>query len=235
MIKAVFIDIDNTLLDFDAYAAESMREGFEKFGLPPYEPAMLPVFKSLNEEFWRMIERGELDLEGLRRDRWNIIFRALGISFDGETFEAFFRERLFSSAIPVEGAHAMLSYLAPKYILCAASNGPYEQQMNRLRLAKMDGYFKFFFISGEMGLSKPSRAFFDAAIGRINAAERDAGGPEIRSDEMMIIGDSLSSDIAGGRACGLKTCLFDPRRTLMPGAPAPDYVIHELHEVRGIL
>ena len=146
MIRAVFIDIDNTLLDFNAYVTDSMKEGFEKFGLPPYEDKMGAVFRKINEGLWQKIERGELDLEGLRRNRWNIIFSALGIDFDGAVFEDFFRERLFYSAVPVSGALEMLSYLAPKYILCAASNGPKAQQMNRLKLAGMDKYFKFFFL-----------------------------------------------------------------------------------------
>ena len=124
MIRAVFIDIDNTLLDFNAYVTDSMKEGFEKFGLPPYEDKMGAVFRKINEGLWQKIERGELDLEGLRRNRWNIIFSALGIDFDGAVFEDFFRERLFYSAVPVSGALEMLSYLAPKYILCAANFTP---------------------------------------------------------------------------------------------------------------
>ena len=235
MIRAVFIDIDNTLLDFDAYVEGSMRDGFEKFGLPPFEPHMARTFKRINEGLWQKIERGELDLEGLRENGWNIIFAAPGIDFDGGTFEDFFRDRLFYSAVPVRGATDMLSYLAPKYILCAASNGPKPQQMNRLALAGMDKYFSFFFISGGMGHSKPSPEFFRAAMEEINASQKARGERVIMPGEVMIIGDSLSSDIAGGKAAGFKTCYFNRADRPPTGEVLPDYIIGELSEVRGIL
>ena len=39
-MPVIFIDIDNTLLDFDAYIRQTMAEGFAHFGLHPYEPYM---------------------------------------------------------------------------------------------------------------------------------------------------------------------------------------------------
>ena len=104
MIKAVFLDIDNTLLDFDAYVKESMRMGFEKFHLKPYEDWMYPVFMKINKEMWEGIERGSLTFERLLQIRWNTVFQELGIDFDGCRFETYFREKLCDSAIPVEGA-----------------------------------------------------------------------------------------------------------------------------------
>ena len=60
------------------------------------------------------------------------VFAALGIDFDGPVFEKYFRAAIHESAIPVPGAHELLEALRGRYLLAAASNGPYEQQLHRL-------------------------------------------------------------------------------------------------------
>lgn len=137
MIQVVLIDIDNTLLSFLGYIKEAMRDGFAQYGLKPYTEAMFPVFERINNSLWEQIEQGTLSFEKLTEIRWNMIFHALGISFDGRIFERYFRDKLFSSAVPEPGAVELLEYLSHRYRLCIASNGPYEQQINRLRVGKM--------------------------------------------------------------------------------------------------
>ena len=201
MIKAVFIDIDNTLLDFDAYVKDAMKTGFEKYGLPEYKEEMFDTFTTENAKLWHALEDGELTFNELIKIRWNIIFKALGMSFDGVKFETYFREYLNQSAIPVKGSIELLEHLKDKYILCAASNGPYEQQINRLKIGNMHHYFSHFFISEKIGASKPAKEFFDYCF---NELDKD-----ILPSEVIIIGDSLSSDMEGGISSGLKTCYYD--------------------------
>ena len=147
MIKVVFIDIDNTLLSFDEYVKLSMREGFDKFGLREYENWMFGVFLGINSKLWRQIENKEITFEQLGQIRWNMVFEKLDIDFDGVEFERYFRDCLRESAIPVDGAYEMLDYLRDRYILCAASNGPSNQQINRLRLGRMLDYFTAVYVS----------------------------------------------------------------------------------------
>ena len=89
MIQTVLIDIDNTLLSFDAYVKQTMKEGFEHFGLKPYEPYMFDIFIRENTKLWRQIEQGTLVFEELEKIRWNIIFKYLDIEFDGTVFEKY--------------------------------------------------------------------------------------------------------------------------------------------------
>ena len=203
-IKAVFIDIDDTLLDFAEYVKHTMKTGFEDFGLIPYEPYMFEVFTQENGKLWRRIEDATLTFARLQEIRWNTIFEKLGITADGPAFEKYFRAALHESAIPVDGAMETLKKLKEKYILCAASNGPYNQQMHRLELAGMVDLFDYIFISEDIGCSKPAKEFFDIAFSRINESRPDAISPE----ECLIIGDSMTSDMAGGINCGMKTCFF---------------------------
>ena len=210
-MQMIFIDIDNTLLDFDAYIRQTMREGFAHFGLRPYEPWMYDVFHRENNKLWRQIEEGTLTFPELEKIRWNNVFAALDMDFDGVVFEKYFRTALHESAIPVPGAMELLQSLSGRALLCVASNGPYEQQLHRLEIGGMKPYFDYFFISEHAGAAKPAPAFFDYAFRELN----ENRSVPILPQETLIIGDSLSSDIAGGLQYGMKTCYY--RR---PGAPA---------------
>ena len=227
LIKAAWIDIDNTLISFDAYVKQTMREGFAHFGLKPYEPYMFDVFTTENDKLWRSLERGELTFIELKKIRFRNIFAALGISFDGETFEKYFRDQIYDNAIPEPGAYEMLTALKEKgLILCAASNGPYEQQIHRLGVAKMDSFFDYCFISEEIGASKPAPLFYEEGFQRMNEGRM----PQILPDECVMIGDSLTSDMAGGMDFGMKTCFYRRKKdTVVPDGI--DVVVEDLREI----
>jgi len=228
MIKAVFLDIDGTLLDFDAYVRDAMITGFREFGLPEYREEMWEVFERINNGLWKRIEQGTLTIRELRNTRWQLIFGELGFEADGTGFEDYFRGRLFSSAIPVSGADELMKYLAGRYIICAASNGPFLQQQNRIRLAGWSDIFDYLFISETLGVSKPDTAFFDRALDILKA-----DGHDVLPGEILMIGDSLSSDMTGGINAGLKTCWYDPRGKSTE--LKPDYVISALDQLKSIL
>ena len=87
MLKVILFDVDNTLLSFDEYVKESMKSGFEKFAIGAYEEEMFSVFNQVNAGLWQKIEKGETDFAQLQKNRWNMIFKRLGITADGEAFE----------------------------------------------------------------------------------------------------------------------------------------------------
>ena len=226
----VFIDIDNTLLDFDAYVRQTMKEGFAQFGLKTYEPYMYDIFTAENNKLWREIEEGTLTFAELQKIRWNRVFHALGIEFDGPVFETYFRKALHESAIPVPGAYELLENLKEKAILCVASNGPYEQQLHRLELAGMKKYFRHFFISEKVGASKPARAFFDYAFREL----QETYGRVILPEDTLILGDSLTSDMAGGLQYGMKTCYYR-RNPDISVEERIDYVVDDLRQVKALV
>ncbi|MBR1731266.1 MAG: HAD-IA family hydrolase, partial [Ruminococcus sp.] len=211
-IKAVFIDIDNTILSFDDYVRETMRNGFKKFGLREYEGWMFGVFLGINSKLWRQIETKEITFNELQKIRWNTVFEKLDIDFDGIKFEKYFRECLRDSAIPVNGAYEMLGYLSDRYILCAASNGPLEQQINRLKVGNMLDCFTAVYVSEGVGASKPSEKFFSYALEDL----RKKTGEEILPEEIVIIGDSITADIVGGARFGMKTCWYNRHKAQLP-------------------
>lgn len=230
-IKAVFIDIDDTVFSFEEFVKQTMREGFEESGLRKYREEDYTVFKRINSIFWNEIEQGKLTLKELRKIRWQRIFKELQIDYDGEKFEEYFVRKLWTSTIYEPGAREMLDYLKGRYILCAASNGPYEQQINRLRLAGLDRVFDRVFVSSEIGAEKPEFAFFEYCFNEINEGLETC----IKPEESMIIGDSLTSDMMGGKNYGMRTCLYTRGgRVHFETSPA-DFIVDSLEEIRKIL
>ena len=238
MIRAVLLDIDDTLLSFEGCVRQAMLEGFPLFGLPAYTEDMLPVFGQVSGGLWRQIELGQITLPELEQVRWSRVFAALGFAGEdprlGLRFEEYFRKQLYWSAIPMPGAEELLAYLAPRYVLCAASNGPSGQQMNRLRVAGMLPSFDHVFISEDVGAQKPSREFFDACFARLRAADC----PGLQPAEVAIVGDSLTSDMAGGAAYGMHTCWYHPVTPGEPAAEAPagvECAVASLRDVERVL
>ena len=231
LLKVVLIDIDNTLLSFTGYVKEAMRDGFSFFGLKPYTEDMFPVFEKINNSLWGQLEQGTLTFAELEKCRWDLIFKELEIDFDGKVFEEYFRDRLFYSAVPEDGAVDLLKYLSSKYTLCAASNGPYEQQINRLKVGEMDEYFTCCFISSQIGAQKPGRQFFDHCFRVLRETEY----PDLAPEEVIIIGDSISSDISGGRDYGMHTCLYQKNAMSEPVDSGADHVVNSLTEIKDIL
>ncbi len=223
-IRVVFLDIDNTLLDFDACSRISMEKSFAECGLP-FESTMYGTFQQVNNGLWRRIEQGTLTRSELHATRWSLVLQELGLTGDGPAVETQFLQHLATEAIPVEGSYELLPYLYSKYTVCIASNAPYDQQVKRLTTVDMLRYFHKAFISERLGAAKPSRSYFDACFAQL---------PNITPEQCIIIGDSLTADIGGGKAYGLHTCWYDHHKTGAKSYEA-DYTVTGLLEIKKIL
>ena len=111
MIRAVLLDIDNTLLDFDAYVQTAMKEGFEQFGLGEYTEKTYEIFLSINGPLWHALEKKEITYQELLQVRWNKVFAALGITFDGLAFEKYFNTARNKFIIPPKQRGIRTAYL----------------------------------------------------------------------------------------------------------------------------
>jgi 2-haloacid dehalogenase len=120
----------------------------------------------------------------------------------GEEAEDAYRVWLGEGAYLMEGAVEILDYLKERYPLYVVTNGVGATQRKRLKASGLDKYFRDIFISEEAGSQKPQKEFFEYCFAHIKEA-----GPE----EMMVIGDSLTSDIQGGVNAGIDTCWFNPQ------------------------
>ncbi len=223
MIKAVLIDIDNTLLDFNKSADLAIKMGCEKYALP-YNDITFPTFKRINDQLWKRIEKKTLTRKELHEIRFDLIFSELKIDFDGKTFEKTFLENLNVCACKIDGAEDIMRYLSQKYAVFTASNAPSEQQIKRLNASGLMKYVKKPFISQAIGYDKPDSRFFDNCFNQMDG---------ITKEESILIGDSLSADIKGGINYGIKTIWYNFEK-IKVNSPA-DYTVNSLEEIKNIL
>ena len=225
MIRFVLLDVDNTLLDFHRSSESAIRHLFEESGWP-FSDETLATFHRINNGLWDQVETRAITKEELYERRWNLIFGALGMHEDGHAFEQRFLARLAVEAVPVDGALKLLQYLAPKYTVCVASNAPHEQQIKRMTHSHLMPYVEEMFTSERLGVSKPDKAFFDACLEILKP---------VSPSEVIIIGDSISADIRGGKAAGIATCWFNPNGLKAPNDCIPTHTVAHLSEIMRIL
>ncbi len=225
MIKNILIDVDDTLLDFDKCSEEAMRSAMQEANIV-YRDGMMNVFHPINNSLWKCIEQGSLTVAGLYEIRWNCVFDAMGIDYDGVAFEKRFLHYLHDSAVPVDGAKELLEHLNGKYKLYVASNAPYEQQCKRLAKAGMLHYFEGIFASESLSVSKPQKEFFRLCL---------EGMGNALPEETAIIGDSLSSDIKGGANSGLYTCWLNRKGKQPVEDVNINIIVNSLKELISVL
>lgn len=225
MIKAVIIDIDNTLLDFDKSSNKAIELAHKAQNLD-FNERILQEFLRITSKFWARIEKGEINRQYLYKERWKEVYSNLNINADGPKTEALYRKFLYDCAYEIEGAKEILEYLSKKYLVCVASNAPFYQQVARLKKIGFSKYIKYVFTSEEVGADKPSAKFFDVCFSRLSP---------ILPFESVMIGDSLSADILGGKNYGLKTIWFDIKNTLNDMGITPDWTIDKLVQIKNIL
>ena len=226
-LKAILLDVDNTLLDFNLCAQESLKEAMEQCGIA-YEDGMYPVFERENNQIWKELEQGLLTREELHVQRFARVLRALHLEecADSTAVEDVFQKCVGESAVPVTGAPELVQYLAEKYPLYVASNARQFRQVKRLEKAGMMPYIREVFSSEKMGANKPAKAFFDGCMASL---------PGVKAEECMIIGDSLSADIEGGMAYGMKTIWYNHDKLPVPDNCPADFVVNSLEEITDIL
>ncbi len=225
MITTVLIDVDNTLLDFNACAEATIKKQFIKWNLK-YDESVFPVFRAVNDMLWCKIETGEINKPTLYQLRWKTIFECLGTAADGPLFEQEFREAFSESRQAVEGAYEILEYLSEKYTVCVASNASYQQQIKRLTNAGMMNYITHIFNSEQIGFPKPEKRFFDVCFERLG---------NVPKENTVLIGDSLTADIKGGVEYGIKTIWFNYDKLPVTNDIKADYIVDSLVQIKNYL
>ena len=217
----IFMDIDNTLLDFDAGTRDSLQQLLAGFGLE-LTPEREARFHVINNRLWTAYEHGDIPKSAIFEQRFAEYLGELGIETNSLAANAQFAKGLQESAVLMPGCMDLLNALHGKYRLFAVTNGVVTTQTPRLQKAGFASYFEQIFISEAMGCKKPEKAFFDKCF--------DAIGP-VEKSRCIILGDSLTSDMQGGRNAGITTCYLGKDI----GDDRCDYVISTLMEFLKIV
>ena len=220
----LWFDADGTLFDYNRAEAVALKNTFHSLTLP-FKDAYLDVYRNINHGLWQALERQEITQAVLGFRRFELLMEALQLSVSPEQMSSTYVEQLSICSELIEGAYEVLQALHEKSQLAIVTNGLQTVQHGRLAHSSIRGFIKELIISEEIGAAKPSRAFFDAAFAR-------CGHPS--KEEVLIIGDSLTSDIQGGVDYGIDTCWYNPMSEAKPEGLEITYEIRQLPELLEI-
>ena len=225
MVEFLFLDLDDTILDFHKAERIAVSKSFRRFGIEPTEE-VLARYKAINIAHWQMLERGELTRAEVLVNRFSALFEEYGVTCDAAAVAADYEDNLSIGHFFLPGAQEAVENLSKKYRLYLASNGTAKVQAGRMTSADLYRFFEKVFVSEEIGHNKPSKDYFKAAFSQI---------PDFDSARAMIVGDSLTSDIQGGINAGIRTCWVNPRHLpANPQIPA-NYEIESLSQLEDLL
>ena len=227
MIKTLLWDIDGTLLDFSKAEEYGIRKCFDIFGLGECTDEMLLRYSKINRKYWEKLERNEITKQQVLTDRFVEFFKAENIEFnDVDKFNDEYQMRLGDKSFPCDNALETVMALKGKYKQYAVTNGTIIAQQRKLKQSGLIDIFDDIFISDEIGFEKPSVEFFDAVQEKIGM---------FKKDEVMIIGDSLTSDIKGGNNAGILCCWYNPLNLTNKDNLKIDYEIRNINDILNII
>lgn len=224
--RALFLDMDGTFLDFHAAERQAFYRAFGKTGEEPDEEKYR-LYSAINDSLWKAFERGEIPKDAIRRSRYTRLFERLGVEADGLAVELDYERFLGEGHELIPGAAEVLAFLAERYPLYVVTNGFASVQKSRLKLSGIERFMKQIFISEEIGYQKPQKEFFDACFSRID--------PPVAPEGVLLIGDSLTSDILGAKNAGIASCWFNPEGAENRSGVRPDFEIRSLPELKELL
>jgi putative hydrolase of the HAD superfamily len=221
----LIFDADGTLFDFHLGETTALQLTTRKHGIE-YSSHLHEVYNAISAELWGQFERGETTLNDLRVTRFERLFSELGIGAEPESFNIDFMSDLGQQTQLLPGAEDVVRELSSRFRLLLATNGIAVVQRPRFARSSIRKYFEDVVISDEIGVAKPQTGFMKEAFSRM-------GDPQ--KSEVLMIGDSLSSDIAGGANFGIDTCWFNPNALSLDGFPKPTFMIEDLTEIDDIV
>jgi len=226
MYKTLFFDLDDTLFDYKSASRLALKNAVpflvDEFGFN----SVHSVYQQINLELWKKMEDGVLDIETLRRLRFERLLTAFSVSdADASTLEEYYLSLLSEQAILLPHAERVIKELAGIYRLGIITNGIPEVQRNRLKISGLEQYFNPFIIALEHNVWKPDPLIFSIAIEKAGMTR----------DEVLYIGDSLSSDLVGASNSGIDFCWYNPHSIKSTGHHDWKHEIKELRELIRIL
>ena len=224
MIEYVFLDLDDTILDFKKAEYIAIGKTIRDFGVEPTDEVR-SRYHVINKWHWGQLELGKMTRAEVLEGRFEKLFQELGVTVDATLCARTYEKNLSVGHWFLPGAEEAVEALSKKYRLYLASNGTASVQKGRMTSANLYRFFDKVFVSQEIGHNKPSKAYFDACFDRI---------PGFDLSKAIMVGDSLSSDIQGGINAGMTTVWVNPNHA-EPTHIRPDYEIESLSQLEALL
>ena len=227
MIKVILWDVDGTLLDFEAAEKVAIRQCFASHNMGECTDQMLNKYSVINRKYWEALERGELTKPEVLVGRFREFFETEGLPVkQAESFNKEYQLRLGDTIVFCDNAFELVQKYKGLVKQYAVTNGTKVAQDRKLKNSKLDTLFDGIFISDVLGVEKPNKGFFDKVFEVIGTYEKN---------EVMIVGDSLTSDIKGGNNADVLTVWYNPKRIENTKNVNVNFEISNLWQIEQIL
>ncbi len=218
-------DNDNTLMDFEYSMYKALRACFDAFGLY-IDDKIIARYEVINTEYWKRLERGEVTKAELLDGRFVDLFNELGYKVDVPEFRKLFQVELGLYYQYLDNSIEICKSLYGRVKQYIVTNGVKETQIRKITSAGFADLVEEIFISGDIGYEKPRKEFFDHCLSKIE--EKDLS-------KILIVGDSLTSDIAGGNNANISTCWYNPKKKTADSKYHIDYEIQNLKQIYEVI
>lgn len=224
-IQYLLFDVDETLLDFKHSEQKALCATFEQFGYRFEEP-IKSQYHAINSSLWIDLEKEKITLPELGVSRFRRLFENFSMQKDPARFNQAYMENLSHVSILVDGADTICRLLNEQYLMSVVTNGVSFVQKRRLMHSGLSDLFSHIFVSEDVGYAKPALEFFDYVFEKL---------PPLSRESVLIIGDSLSSDMKGGHEFGIQTCWFNPHSRPNNTSISVTYEIRSLLDLPALL
>lgn len=233
--QVVIFDLDDTLIDNLENVKYAFKMLCDKLGTA-YSEDLFQKWYLFDKDFWVQYSKNRLDIPISKEDsnfvsyvqsmRYQMFFH-IAIE-EALKLNPLFLNALKENVIPVKNACKVLNYLNDDYVLVVATNGPREAARDKLAKINCFDFIKYIF-NADMTkncVTKPSKEFFQELFDYIDFHDKE---------HILIVGDSLYSDILGGINAGIDTCWFNKNEEELSVDYEPTYVINDLLELKRVL
>ena len=215
-------DADGTLFDFTLAEATAFRTVYEGYGFECSEK-IIALYSKINDNLWKTFETGAITIEGIKTQRFIRLFDELGIKCDAFDFNDKYVVELAKGAFLVDDAKEICEKITSlNKTIYIVTNGITQVQKTRLSKSLIKDHISDCFISEQIGFQKPDKRYFDFVFSQI---------PRISKDRVLLVGDSLTADIAGGINANIDTCWFNKNKIENQTNVKPTYEINKLSEL----
>lgn len=231
MVKVVLWDIDGTLLDFGQAENYAMKKCFAILNMGVCTDEMVRRYSVINADYWERLERNEITKQEVLVGRFCEFFEKEGLPVEkAAIFNEEYQDRLGDNVFFNDNAAALVKELKERGIMqYAVTNGTVAAQRKKLAASGLSQLLDGAFISDEIGIEKPNIGFFKFAFNAITNMEN------FEKNEIMIVGDSLTSDMQGGNNAGIVCCWYNPKGVKNTKGLHIDYEIKNLNKLKEIL
>lgn len=224
--EIIIFDADDTLFDFKKSERDAFKNAMLEFDIDYDENHHLKIYQGINSSIWKEFENGLITQKELKIQRFKRLSDKLNLGLDEIEFAKSYMKHLSNASFLYDESIALVESLHKNYRLTIVTNGLKDVQNNRIRKSIIAKYFEDIVVSEEIQVSKPNPKIFEHALNNIKHTDKS---------RVLMVGDSLTSDIQGGINFGIDTCWYNPNKIQNKTKFKPTYEISNLMELKNIL